>query len=57
MHVHVVGSDGEAEFWLEPKIEMARNYRLSSPQLREVEELIGAHRDEITIARKQHFGG
>jgi hypothetical protein len=50
MHVPVVGSDSEAKFWLAPKLEMVRNYRRSSPHLREVEELIEAHRDETTIA-------
>jgi hypothetical protein len=29
MHVHVYCGDGEAKFWLEPEIELARNYRLS----------------------------
>jgi hypothetical protein len=25
-HVHVVSNDGEAKFWLEPDLELARNY-------------------------------
>ncbi len=29
MHVHVYRADGEAKFWLEPEIELAKNYRLS----------------------------
>lgn len=29
MHVHVHGEKGEAKFWLEPQIELARNYGLS----------------------------
>jgi hypothetical protein len=27
MHVHVDATDGEAKFWLEPKIELAKNYK------------------------------
>jgi hypothetical protein len=27
MHVHVDVADGEAKFWLEPKIELAENYK------------------------------
>ena len=27
MHVHVQHPTGEAKFWLEPEIELARNYR------------------------------
>lgn len=26
MHVHVVSGDGEAKFWLEPELELAKNY-------------------------------
>jgi hypothetical protein len=26
MHVHVVCADGEAKHWLEPDIELAKNY-------------------------------
>ena len=29
MHVHAYCGDGEAKFWLGPKIELAQNYRLS----------------------------
>ena len=56
MHVHVLSSDGEAKFWLEPKIEMARNYRFSGSQLAEIAQLIETHRDEITSAWQRHFG-
>lgn len=26
MHVHVISGDGEAKYWLDPKIEIAKNY-------------------------------
>jgi hypothetical protein len=26
LHVHVHGANGEAKFWLDPKIELAQNY-------------------------------
>ena len=29
MHVHIYCGDGEAKYWLEPEIELARNYGLS----------------------------
>ncbi len=34
MHVHVHGTNGEAKFWLEPKIELAGNYGLRTGALR-----------------------
>jgi len=32
MHVHVHHSNGEAEFWIEPKIRLARNHGLTDRQ-------------------------
>ena len=55
MHVHVSCSDGEAKFWLEPDIALARNYRLSKSQLREVEEVIQERQDEFRTAWHRHF--
>ncbi|MBI4480408.1 MAG: DUF4160 domain-containing protein [Acidobacteria bacterium] len=55
MHVHAVGPDGEAKFWLEPQIELAKNYGLKALALRTVEELIEEHRDEIRAAWNKHF--
>ncbi|MCY4378696.1 MAG: DUF4160 domain-containing protein [Candidatus Dadabacteria bacterium] len=56
IHIHVVSGDGEAKFWLEPKIELAKNYRYSIHQLKEIELLVEAHYDELVAAWKQHFG-
>jgi hypothetical protein len=57
MHVHVHCGSGEAKFWLEPAIELEKNYGLSRVQLREIEQIIEAHRDELRSAWKAHFGG
>ena len=55
-HIHVYGRDGEAKFWLDPKLELARNYRLSKVQLREIEKIIEAHYDEFKAAWEEYFG-
>ena len=34
MHVHIYCGNGEAKFWLEPEIELARNHGLSKKQLK-----------------------
>ena len=52
---YVVCGDGEAKFWLEPEIELARNYRLSRKQLKEIESLIEDHNDELISAWKEQF--
>jgi hypothetical protein len=55
MHVHVYCSEGEAKFWLYPEIELAKNFRLSRQHLKEVEQMIEVHYDELTNAWKKHF--
>ncbi len=56
MHVHVVSGDGEAKWWLEPDLELAKNHGYNLQQLKEVESLVEDHRDELISAWKQHFG-
>ena len=55
MHVHVVSGDGEAKFWLEPEIVLARNYHYSRRQLKEIESLVEIHYDELISAWRQQF--
>ena len=57
VHVHVISGDGEAKFWLEPEIELARNYRYSRKQLKQIESLIEVHYNELISAWRQHFDG
>jgi len=56
MHVHVISGEGEAKFWLEPEVELARNYRYSRKQLKDIERLIEDHYDELVDAWKKNFG-
>ena len=56
MHVHVHGPRGEAKFWLEPTISLAKNYGLTSQQVNVVLRVIQGHEDEIRKAWKAHFG-
>ena len=55
MHVHVVSGDGEAKFWLEPKIVLAKNYRYSKRQLNEIASLVEVHYNELINAWQQYF--
>ena len=55
-HVHVISSEGEAKFWLEPEIELARNHRFTRQQLKEIEKLIEEHYYELVEAWEEHFG-
>ena len=51
MHVHIVSGDGEAKFWLEPSIGLAKSYNYSARQLKELESLVEVHHDELITAR------
>ncbi|HGY56149.1 MAG TPA: DUF4160 domain-containing protein [Caldithrix abyssi] len=55
MHVHVVSEKGEAKFWLKPEIELAKNYRLTRVQLKEIEEIIESHYNELSKAWEKYF--
>ena len=55
MHVHVISGEGEAKFWLEPEIELAKNYRYSRKQLKEIESLIEVDYNELINVWHRHF--
>jgi len=55
MHIHIYCGDGEAKFWLEPQIELARNHGLSRKQLKNIEMIIEKRKDEITNAWQKYF--
>lgn len=54
-HVHVQGPRGEAKFWLEPAIELARDYGLGARSVTTALRLIREHENEIRAAWKKHF--
>lgn len=56
MHVHVVSADGEAKFWMQPVIELARSHGLSGRDLRRIQRLVEEHEEEIRDAWNRHFG-
>ena len=56
LHVHIQSPEGEVKFWLDPEIEVAKNYRLNERDLQRIRELILEHEDEIRDAWNRHFG-
>jgi hypothetical protein len=55
-HVHVQHASGEAKFWLDPHLELAQNYGLSSRRINKVRAIIQEHYNEIQKAWEEHFG-
>ena len=56
MHVHVTCADGEAKFWLEPEVALARSFGLTTAQLTEVKNVVEERGDEIKEAWRKHLG-
>ena len=54
-HIHIYCQNGEAKFWLEPQIELAKNYKLSRKQLNEVEKIIEENNEKFIQAWEEHF--
>jgi hypothetical protein len=55
MHIHVSSQNGEAKYWIEPKIELTHSIGFSEKQLNEVKLIIEKHNDEIIKAWHKHF--
>ena len=55
MHVHVMSPDGEAKFWLEPRIELAVNSGLSTTEVNELRKIVEERQNEIRDRWQQHF--
>ena len=49
MHVHVIGSDGEAKFWMEPNIKLEMSSGFSSSVVNLLEKLV----TEIVVSKAE----
>jgi hypothetical protein len=55
IHVHVLSSDGEANFWIDPIVSLAKSIGYSAKELSKIQKLIVEHKDEIKHSWKKHF--
>ena len=55
IHIHVKHPDGEAKFWMTPKIQLAYNRGLSLTQIHEAHSLIEEYDIEIHGAWQRYF--
>lgn len=56
-HIHVTCEQGEAKIWLEPGVELFKNYGLPDRELRAVIEIAQERRNEFLYAWRRYFGG
>lgn len=54
-HVHVVGQDGEAKFWLDPIVALSNYTGLDVRQLRQIQTIVEEHQDDFRNSWHQHF--
>ena len=54
-HVHVEKGENEAKFWLEPSIELARNYGFSSKEISYILHIIHENEQVINNKWNLHF--
>ena len=55
MHIHVYSENGEAKFWMDPQIELAKNHKLSKHQINEIEGILEVRYGEIKESWYKHF--
>ncbi len=55
-HIHVISSDGEAKFGLEPVISLANSSGLSERELRKLQKIVERERAKFRKAWKNFFG-
>lgn len=55
MHIHVSSEKGEAKFWLESPVSLAKNYGLSQKDLRDIQKIIEEKKDEIKDSWEKRF--
>lgn len=56
VHVHVKNSKGEAKFWLEPIVALAKSTNLSPGELNKIKAIVEERAGEIKKAWKEHIG-
>ncbi len=57
MHVHGSHAEGEAKFWLEPRVELAENYGMTRRRLAAALRLVRENEHAIRKAWRGHFIG
>ncbi len=55
-HIHVVSPEGEAKFWIEPTVALSNYKGLTARQLRNLQNIVEEHKNEIKKAWQKHIG-
>ena len=55
MHIHVLGDGHEAKFWLEPRVELAKNSGFSKHELNDIQKIVEKNAERFKEQYKQHI--
>ena len=56
MHIHVLYGSKEAKYWLEPKVELAKNTGIPEYKLTEIKKIVEKYADEFKEQFREHIG-
>ncbi len=56
MHIHVISDGNEAKFWLEPKVELAKNAGFPEYELNKILKIVENNAERFKKQYKQHIG-
>ena len=56
MHIHVLHHGHEAKYWLEPKVELAKNTGIPDHELSKIEKLVEKYADKFKEQYREHIG-
>ena len=56
MHVHVVKGGHEVKFWLEPEVELARNYGFGEADLKKITKIVEQYGNDFKRQFAAHIG-
>ena len=56
MHIHVIYQSHDAKYWLEPKVELAKNNGIPEHKLNEIKKIVEKYADRFKEQFKQHIG-
>ena len=56
MHIHVICGGHEAKYWLEPRVELAKNTGIPEHKLSEIKKIVEKYADSFKEQFRQHIG-
>ena len=56
MHIYVIYGGLEAKYWLEPRVELAKNTGIPEHKLNDIKRIVDKYADDFKEQFRQHIG-